>query len=104
QFNPKVERVLRFSIYVLMTAQTMSLDMLKRFVTDVELRNQVLGHVDGHVPPNIIRFFGADFNELRTKYYSEALAPIISLVDEMQIQPALAGTGQDTESLSHLIN
>ena len=38
QFNPKLERVLRFTIYILMTAQTMSLDMLKRFLTDVELR------------------------------------------------------------------
>jgi len=104
QFNPKVERVLRFSIYVLLTAQTMSLDMLKRFVNDIELRNQVLAHVQGHVPPNIIQFFGADFNEMRSKYYNEALAPIISLVDEMQIQPALAGTGHDSESLSRLIN
>ena len=104
QFNPKLERVLRFSIYVLMTAQTMSLDMLKRFVNDVELRNQVLKHVEGHVPPNITQFFNTDFNELRTKYYNEALAPIISLVDEMQIQPALSGNPEQGESLAHLIN
>lgn len=104
QFNPKLERVLRFSIYVLMTAQTMSLDMLKRFVSDVELRNQVLQHVSQYVPPNIVQFFGTDFNELRTKYYNEALAPIISLVDEMQIQPALAGGQTEGESLAHLVN
>lgn len=104
QHNPKLDRLLRFSIFVLMTAQTMSLDSLKRFVTDVELRNQVLGHVTGHVPPNIIQFFGADFNELRTKYYNDAIAPIISLVDEMQIQPALTGNSQDGASLANVIN
>ncbi len=68
QHNPKVERMLRFTLYVLMTAQAMNLDNLKRFVTDVEFRNQVLDHVKGHVPANITQFFGGDFNEIRTKY------------------------------------
>lgn len=103
QFNPKLERVMRFSIYVLMTAQTMSLDMLKRFVSDVELRNQVLDHVKGHVPANIVQFFNTDFNEMRTKYYNESIMPIISLVDEMQLQPALAGGQENTASLNRII-
>ncbi len=103
QFNPKVERLLRFSLYVLMTAQTMSLDSLKRFVTDVEFRNQLLQHVDGYVPANIVQFFGADFNELRTKYYNESIVPIISLVDEMQMQPSLAKTGDEGASLGKII-
>jgi hypothetical protein len=71
----------------------MSLDMLKRFLTDIELRNQVLDHVKDFAPPNIIRFFGADFNEIRTQYHNEAILPIVSLVDEMQLQPALVGQG-----------
>jgi|GEM_PF-493711 len=104
QFNPKLERVLRFSLYILMTAQIMSLDSLKRLVSDVEFRNQILGHVQGFVPQNIIQFFGADFNELRTKYYTESISPIISLVDEMQIQPALGSNSQDSSSLAQLIN
>ena len=85
QFNPKVERLLRFSLYVLMTAQAMSLDNLKRLVNEVEYRNQIIAHVDGFVPPNIINFFGADFNEMRAKYYNESIVPIITLVDEMQM-------------------
>ncbi len=104
QHNPKLERVMRFTLYVLMTAQTMSLDMLKRFMTDVELRNQILSHVEGHVPANIVQFFNTDFNEMRTKYYNEAISPIVSLVDEMQLQPALAGGQENTASLSRIIS
>jgi len=103
QHNPKLERVLRMSLFVLMTSQSMSLDMLKRFVTDVELRNQVLKHVEGYVPANVHHFFGADFNELRNKYYSEAISPIVSLVDEMQMQPSLAGGNENAASLAQLI-
>ncbi len=74
QHNPKLERVLRFALYVLMTAQIMSLDSLKRFVTDIEYRNQLLAHVKGYIPENIVRFFGTDFNEIRTTYYNEAIS------------------------------
>lgn len=90
----KTDRLMRFSLYVLLTAQAMSLGNLKRFLTEVDLRNQMLEHVQGYVPDNIIKFFGADFNELRTKYYNETISPIVSLVDEMQMQPALVGEGE----------
>ena len=104
QHNPKLERVLRFTLYVLMTAQVMSLDNLKRFITDIEYRNQILKHVEGYIPQNIVHFFGTDFNELRTKYYNEAISPIVSLVDEMQMQPSLASSDQNSVSLSQIIN
>lgn len=104
QHNPKLERVLRMSLFVLLTSQSMSLDMLKRFITDLELRNQILGHVESYVPANVIHFFGADFNELRNKYYSESIAPIVSLVDEMQMQPSLANTNENAASLAQLIS
>jgi hypothetical protein len=102
QFNARLDRLLRFSLYVLFTAQNMSLDTLKRFLTDIELRNQILEHVDGYVPPNIVKFFGGDFNEIRTQYYNEAIMPIVSLVDEMQLQPALVGEGN--VSLAKTVN
>jgi len=104
QHNPKLERVLRFTLYVLMTAQIMSLDNLKRFITDIEYRNQILKHVEGYIPQNIMHFFGTDFNEMRTKYYNEAISPIVSLVDEMQMQPSLANNDQNAVSLSQIIN
>lgn len=102
QFNPKVERVIRFSIYVLLVSQSMSMDYLKRFLTDLQLRQQILDHVASHVPPNIVKFFATDFNELRTQHYTEAIVPIISLVDEMQMQPALVN--ESDQSLAKLIN
>lgn len=92
--NAKTDRLLRFSLYVLFTSQAMSLGNLKRFLTEVELRSQILDHVKGFVPDNIAHFFGADFNEMRTKYYEETISPIVSLVDEMQMQPALVGEGE----------
>jgi hypothetical protein len=104
QHNPKLERVLRFSLYVLMTAQVMSLNNLKRFLTDIEYRNQLLGHVEKFVPANIVKFFQTDFNEMRTKYYNEAISPIASLVDEMQMQPSLGEQNDDSASLGKLIS
>lgn len=103
QHNPKLERVMRFSLYVLMTGQVMSLDNLKRFLTDIEYRASLLKHVEKFVPENIIKFFGSDFNEMRSKYYNEALSPIISLVEEMQMQPSLGEQNDNASSLSKVI-
>lgn len=91
QFNPRLERVLRFSVYVLLTAQTMNLGTLRQYLTDLDMRMQVLDHVKGFVPQNVLQFFATDFNEIRTQYYTEAVLPIVSLVDEMQLQPSLVG-------------
>lgn len=91
QFNPRLDRVLRFSVYVLLTAQAMSLDGLKTFLTDLDTRSRVLDHVQGYVPANIQQFFATDFNEIRTQFYNEGILPIVSLIDEMQLQPSLVG-------------
>lgn len=104
QYNPKVERVLRFSLYILMTAQVMSLENLKRLLTDIEYRNQIINHVKSYVPVNIVKFFGTDFNELRSKYYNEAILPVVSLVDEMQLQPSIASQDEKSGSLARLVN
>ena len=94
QFNPRMERLLRFSLFVLMTAQAMTLENLKRYLTDSDYREQILSHVRGYVPENIVKFFGADFNEVRSQYYSETILPIVSMVDEMQLQPSLVGESE----------
>lgn len=101
QFNARLERVLRFSLYVLFVAQTMSLDYLKRFLTEVDLRNQILKHTHDHVPSNIRQFFLTDFNDIKTTHYNEAILPIVSLVDEMQLQPALVN--ESDQSLAKII-
>lgn len=93
-YNPKVDTVLKFSLLALLTAQVMSLPNLKMFVTDLDFRNQILEHIDSYIPINVKKFFGSDFNELRTKHYNDAIAPISSLVDEMQMQPAISNQDQ----------
>ncbi len=104
QYNPKLERVLRYSLFVMMTAQVMALDTLKRLLTDIEYRNKIIEHVQEFIPKNIVQFFKTDFNELRTQSYTEAILPIISLVDEMQLQPALAEQDDNSRPLGNLIN
>ncbi|MCX6727816.1 MAG: DUF87 domain-containing protein [Candidatus Saccharibacteria bacterium] len=94
QYNPRLDRLLRFSLFVLMTAQTMSLQNLKRFLTEVEYRGQIMQHVEGFVPPNVTKFFGGDYNEIRTQYYNETILPLVSMVDEMQLQPSLVGESE----------
>ncbi len=89
--SARLERVLRFSLYVLFVGQCMSLPMLKNFLNELDTRNQLLTHVQGYVPENIVHFFGAEYNEVRAQHYAEAIAPIIALVDEMQLQPTLLG-------------
>lgn len=96
QFNARVDRLLRYSLFILMTAQTMTLDNLKRFLTDIEFRNQVTKHVEGYVPANVTKFFGADFNEFRTQYYEVTILPLVSMIDEMQLQPSLVGESQNS--------
>lgn len=89
--SPRLERVLRFSLYVLFTGQCMSLSMLKSLLSDLSTRNELLQHVRGYVPDNLIMFFGSEFNEIRTQHYSEVVSPIISLIEEMQLHPTLLG-------------
>jgi len=102
QFNPRLERTLRFSLYVLMTSQSMTLDNLKRFLTETELRTKILNHVTGYVPANIIHFFGGDFNEMRTQHFADAIQPITALVEELQLQPMLGA--ESSISLGSVVN
>ena len=52
-------------------------------------RNKVIRNVEDTIQPNIIEFFRVDFNELKTKSYQEAIAPIIAFIDEMQLLPVM---------------
>ncbi len=101
-YNPRLERVLKYSLYVLFTSKSMSLDQLKRFLTENDLRNQIVEHVKDYVPDNVVRFFGADYNEIRTQHYNDAVLPIVSLVDEMAMQPGMTTNGQ--ASIAGMVN
>ena len=89
RYNSKLERVLRFSIHLLLEKENFNLVNLRRLLIEIEYRNKVIKEVQDTIQPNIIEFFRVDFNELKTKSYQEAIAPIISFIDEMQLLPAM---------------
>ncbi len=94
RYNSRLERVLRYSIHLLLECGNFNLINLRKLLTEIEFRNKVIKETINTVQPNIIEFFRVDFNDLKTKSYQEAIAPIIAFIDEMQLLPAF---GNDTE-------
>lgn len=94
KYNSKLERVLRYSIHLLLQNGEFNLVNLRKLLIEIEYRNKVIRNVEDVIQPNIIEFFRVDFNELKTRSYQEAISPIISFIDEMQMLPAIASTEQ----------
>jgi hypothetical protein len=92
RYNSKLERVLRYSIHLLLQNGNFNLVNLRKLLTEIEYRNKVIKAVQDEIQPNIIEFFRVDFNELKTQSYQEAISPIISFIDEMQLLPAMSET------------
>lgn len=88
QYNAKLERLARASIYVLVEKGDFSFNNLKKLLTDSIYRNQLLKSLSGYLPESIENFFGQDFNELKTASFNEAFSPLISFIDELQLLPA----------------
>lgn len=85
--NTKVERVLRHSLYILLTDKSFNFINLKKVILDTFYRNDLLNKYKDTIPINIIEFFASEFNEIKTKSYMDAISPIISLVDELSLIP-----------------
>ena len=85
QYNSKVERILRHSLYLLLSINSLSFKNLKSLILDLEYRNSLITQVKDKISNTIIDFFTTDFNELKTKSYSEAISPIISFIDDREI-------------------
>lgn len=92
RYNSKLERVLRYSIHLLLEVGKFDLINLRKLLIEIEYRNKIIKEVEDTIQPNIIEFFRMDFNELKTKSYQEAISPIISFIDEMQLLPAMNNT------------
>ena len=88
RYNSRLERVLRYSIHLLLEAEEFNLVNLRKLLVEIEYRNKTIKKVENIIQENIIEFFRVDFNEIKTKSYQEAIAPIISFIDEMQLLPA----------------
>lgn len=85
-YNSKIERLLKYSIYLLLMHNEFNLMNLKKVLLDSEYRNVLLSKSGDN--DFLISFFTSDFNDLKTKSYSEAFIPIISLIDEIAFIPA----------------
>lgn len=89
-YNSKLERVLRHSIFLLISIDKMNFINLRELIINSEFRNQILKKYNEILPEPIENFFLNDFNELKNKSHTEAISPIISFIDEMTILPAFS--------------
>ncbi len=88
EYNSKLERVLRHSIFLLICIEKVNLRNLRRLITENEFRNSIIRKNKEILPEPILNFFLNDFTELKNKSHQEAISPIISFIDEMTILPA----------------
>lgn len=86
-YNSKLERVLRFSVYLLYTKNCFSFINLKKLLLELEYRNSLVNELKMVVPSSVVNFFLTDFNELKNNSYNEAISPIIAFIDEMNLIP-----------------
>ena len=87
QYNSKLERVLRHSIYILLADNNFNFTTLRTLILDLEYRNNLIKKLKYIIPISIIDFFLKEFNDIKTKYYGEAISPIIALIDEIEMLP-----------------
>lgn len=87
QFNAKMERVLKYVVYVLFLKNQMSLLNLRRFLTELEMRKEILALLPEEYG-YLSHFFDTEFVELQTKFYEIAIMPILVLIDELSFIPA----------------
>lgn len=100
-YNGRLERVLRYASYLLLSAEKFSFLTLRKLLLDLEYRNQLVSAEEDRVPTSVSHFFLTDFNELRTQNYNDAIAPIIAFIDEMQMVPVFNSEKQ-LESLAEV--
>lgn len=96
-FNPQIDKALRSSLLVLLTARIMSLTNLRRFLVDQQFRDGVLRHVNDYVPATATTFFGSQYQG-----QSAAIQPLVDLIDEVQLHSPGTGAGQ-VSSLGQVI-
>lgn len=100
QSNPRTERVLQYVAFALYQTKKMSLDNLRRFLTDIKFRKQVLD--ENVIEENTKQFFNTEFLEIQTKFYEKAVMPILGLIDELSFLPSLKEEG--SPSIESLLN
>lgn len=87
QYNSKLERMLRYTICLLLYDNAFNFTNLRKVLLELEYRNNLLRKLEEALPDSVINFFLTDFNDLKAKSYMEAISPIISFIDEMDLLP-----------------
>lgn len=87
-YNPKVARVLRHSVSILISLGQFNFHNLNSLLLDLEYRNQILRQRQ-KLPAASLEFFLTEYNEIKTRFYTEAISPIIALIDEIDMIPVL---------------
>jgi Helicase HerA, central domain len=100
--NSRIERLLRYSLYVLFSRGEMSFMSLKHILSDNEYRKEVIESVRLTAPESVLMFFDTDFSEFKTKFYLETFEPLMSLIDELSLIKGISSEGD--ESLAVTIN
>lgn len=103
QYNSKLERVLRHSIHLLLVCESFNFRNLRKLILDLEYRNNLIKKLKYNLPISVIDFFLSDFNDLKTKSYSDAISPIIGFIDEMEMIPVF-NTEQNSKNLKNTIH
>lgn len=86
-YNSKLERVLRHSLYLLLYSESFNFRNLRKLLLELDYRNDLVKEYEASLPMSVIEFFLSEFNDIKTKSYTEAISPIISLIDEMEMIP-----------------
>lgn len=89
-FNSRLERVLRFSFYLLSESNELSLQSFRKLLLDVNYRNRLCSKYREQLLLNVTHFFLTEFNIIKSQFYDQAIAPIISFLDEIQMLPAFS--------------
>lgn len=94
EYNMQMERVLRYSCHLLMTANQFSFMSLRQLLLDLEYRNDLVKQYESQLPVSVARFFLADFTQIKNQDYNTAIAPLLAFIDEMQMVPVFNQTAQ----------
>lgn len=94
-YNSYLERVLRYSTYLLMAREDFGFASLRRLLLDLDYRQKLVQESRDQVPTNVTQFFLTDFQMLKNQHYAEAIAPVISFIDEMQMLPVFSEASQN---------
>ena len=101
-YNGRLERVLRYTAYLLIVARQFSFLTLRQLLLDLEYRNKVLSQYQSQLPTSVTHFFLTDFNELKSQSYNDAIAPIVAFIDEMQMVPVF-NSERKLPNLAHTV-